>query len=178
MISIKTIIDLIEQICPISGNSIVDSILFAIIGIIAFSIAFGLVGMIFDAIGLYDSDIMSDVHWGIRLIVFVALYAVFVGVAKLVNWFCSFQWWVYLIIVILIISIIVVVHVIQHKKAKKTFVKPVVNETIKVENVIVDKKDYCPRCGGKLVKRHGPFGDFYGCENFPTKDCRYTRNYK
>ena len=54
MISVKIIIDLIEQICPISGNSIVDSILFAIIGIIAFSIAFGLVGIIFDAIGLYD----------------------------------------------------------------------------------------------------------------------------
>lgn len=30
----------------------------------------------------------------------------------------------------------------------------------------------CPRCGSVLVRRHGKYGDFYGCSNFPT--CRYT----
>ena len=23
----------------------------------------------------------------------------------------------------------------------------------------------CPMCGGRLIKRHGRFGDFYACEN-------------
>ena len=32
----------------------------------------------------------------------------------------------------------------------------------------------CPRCGGMLVKRKGKFGEFWGCENFPS--CRCTRN--
>ena len=32
----------------------------------------------------------------------------------------------------------------------------------------------CPRCGAKLVRRHGRYGDFYGCSNFP--DCRYTQD--
>lgn len=32
----------------------------------------------------------------------------------------------------------------------------------------------CPKCGdGRLMKRKGKFGEFYGCSKFPT--CRYTR---
>ena len=33
----------------------------------------------------------------------------------------------------------------------------------------------CPRCNSKLVKRHGPYGDFYGCEAYAQTGCRYTR---
>ena len=29
----------------------------------------------------------------------------------------------------------------------------------------------CPRCGGTLILRHGPYGTFYGCSNYPR--CRY-----
>jgi RecB family exonuclease len=32
----------------------------------------------------------------------------------------------------------------------------------------------CPRCGGELRRRHGKYGAFLGCENFPR--CRYTRD--
>lgn len=32
----------------------------------------------------------------------------------------------------------------------------------------------CPACaGGKLVKRHGKFGEFWGCSRWP--DCTYTQ---
>lgn len=30
----------------------------------------------------------------------------------------------------------------------------------------------CPTCGGKLVKRQGKYGEFYGCSNYPK--CKYT----
>ena len=30
----------------------------------------------------------------------------------------------------------------------------------------------CPRCGGNLVLRHGKYGSFYGCSNYPR--CRFT----
>ncbi|MGN0947529.1 MAG: DNA topoisomerase III [Megasphaera sp.] len=30
----------------------------------------------------------------------------------------------------------------------------------------------CPVCGSAMVKRHGKYGDFYGCSNYPT--CRHT----
>lgn len=34
----------------------------------------------------------------------------------------------------------------------------------------------CPLCGGRLVRRSGPYGDFFGCSNYKTNGCRYKRN--
>lgn len=34
----------------------------------------------------------------------------------------------------------------------------------------------CPLCGGRLVKRSGPYGEFFGCSNYRTTGCRYIRN--
>ena len=31
----------------------------------------------------------------------------------------------------------------------------------------------CPSCGGRLVKRQGKYGVFYGCSNYPK--CKYTK---
>lgn len=36
----------------------------------------------------------------------------------------------------------------------------------------------CPVCGGKLLKKSGPYGDFLGCSNYKTTGCKYTRNLK
>ncbi len=33
----------------------------------------------------------------------------------------------------------------------------------------------CPLCGGHLVRRSGPYGDFFGCSNYKTNGCRYIR---
>ena len=30
----------------------------------------------------------------------------------------------------------------------------------------------CPQCGGAMVRRHGKYGDFWGCTNYP--QCRHT----
>lgn len=56
-------------------------------------------------------------------------------------------------------------------------------QTIKEHNYNVKKyveyknelaeQEVCPRCYGKLVKRTGKKGEFYGCSNFPK--CRYTK---
>jgi hypothetical protein len=34
----------------------------------------------------------------------------------------------------------------------------------------------CPRCGGNLVERHGKYGTFIGCSNYPK--CRYVMKEK
>lgn len=36
----------------------------------------------------------------------------------------------------------------------------------------------CPLCGGRLVKRTGRYGDFFGCSNYKYGSCKYTRNIK
>ena len=38
---------------------------------------------------------------------------------------------------------------------------------------VAQSGNVCPRCGGKLVRRSGKYGEFFGCENFPR--CRFTR---
>ncbi len=38
-----------------------------------------------------------------------------------------------------------------------------------------NEKFVCPLCGGRLSKRKGPYGEFFGCENYSTTGCKYTR---
>lgn len=49
-----------------------------------------------------------------------------------------------------------------------------------VQNIIKMQNDLdsgiCPRCGGKLVLRHGKYGDFFGCEHYP--ECRFIKKYQ
>jgi len=57
-------------------------------------------------------------------------------------------------------------------------IKILINKFVRKVDDVVDehlvKKDVCPKCGGKLVKRHGKYGDFIGCSNYPK--CRYTHD--
>lgn len=185
----KQIIDLIGEIVQISGNSTIDSIIFAVIGVISFLVAFGIVGWIFDAIGRYDSDLMSDTHWLIRVLVFIALTWVGVKIAQVIKWLFSFQWWVYVIAGIGFVGIIILVYYIKHRISKRkaqqivTIEEPIAETIVQTEEkqkpkaTVVESKCYCPRCHSRLVKRHGPYGDFYGCESFGKTGCRYTRKF-
>ncbi len=33
----------------------------------------------------------------------------------------------------------------------------------------------CPLCGGRLVKKTGPYGEFFGCSNYRSSGCKYKR---
>ena len=33
----------------------------------------------------------------------------------------------------------------------------------------------CPFCGGRLLKKSGPYGEFFGCSNYKTTGCKYKR---
>ena len=39
-----------------------------------------------------------------------------------------------------------------------------------------NNKYICPRCGGRLSIKHGKYGAFIGCQNYPK--CKYTKNIK
>ena len=185
----KQIIDLIGELVSISGNSTVDSIIFAIIGVISFLIAFGIVGLVFDAIGIYDSDLMSDTHWLIRVLVFAGLTWVGVKIAQLIKWLFSFQWWVYVIAGVVFVGIIILIYYIKSRISENTTSPAAPIEAPKVETTVQEEKEepqvvvttnnryYCPRCHSRLVKRHGPYGDFYGCESYGKTGCRYTRKF-
>ena len=62
------IIELISNLIDITGNPIADTVIFAVIGLISGSIAFGLVGVISNATGTRGSKVMSEMHWIIRVL--------------------------------------------------------------------------------------------------------------
>ena len=174
------IIDIISELVEITGNETIDSILFIIAGIIAFSVAFDLVGIIFDFIGKYNSDLMSGIHWIIRTIVFIILTTLFVKIFKFFSWLFSFEWWVYLLATIVIILTILIVFFTKVKISNSKYKEHIINTNqhpINQQLTTRPRKEYCPKCGGKLVKRHGPYGNFYGCENYSKSNCRYTRKF-
>lgn len=43
------------------------------------------------------------------------------------------------------------------------------------EDEIKQERYSCPECGGKLVKKQGQYGEFYGCVNYRSRECRFTR---
>ena len=59
---------------------------------------------------------------------------------------------------------------IDSPKARKAHLNQIETE-IAYRNAAL-RSGLCPRCGGKLLLRHGAYGDFYGCSRFP--QCRYT----
>lgn len=55
------------------------------------------------------------------------------------------------------------------------------NHIVQVQKKIYDRRKkeralICPKCGGQLIIRNGPYGRFYGCKNYPK--CRYRKNIK
>ncbi len=184
----KVIIDLVREMIEISGNPAVDSIIFSIIAGISSAIAFGLVGVIFDELGVYDSNVMSDANGFIKVIVFFGLTYVGVKIARIIQWLFGFRWWVYVIAGVVFIGIVFLVYhikrrIAQRKARKKQRIEEVQHETVvqeekkEMKQTVTDNSCYCPRCHSKLVKRHGPYGGFYGCESYGKTGCRYTRKY-
>lgn len=93
----KQIIDFISNIVPITDNSVADTILFFAIGAIAFAVAWWITGAIASGVD-YDSESMSGIHWIVRIVIFLGLLGLCIGIVHLIRWFLSFEWWVYMIL--------------------------------------------------------------------------------
>ena len=174
----KELLEFLSNLVQITGNNVADSIIIGVICLISFSVAFGIVGIIFDFLGFYDSDIMSGVHWSIRLIVFLLLTFICLLIVQFIKKILVPYWWVFLIAGLFLIGIIVLIHILKHKFSKKKKEAEDKGEEVSETENLKNIKEYCPRCGGLLVKRQGPYGTFYGCVNYSLKNCKYTRKFK
>ncbi len=72
---------------------------------------------------------------------------------------------------------------ITRAKKKVWLVAPKNDESVFVKEIEMNygnemrREQYtCPQCGGKLVRRKGQYGEFYGCSNYRTNGCKYIRN--
>ncbi len=50
-----------------------------------------------------------------------------------------------------------------------------VREVTDLAGSAMEREGTCPRCGGHLLIRRGPYGSFYGCSNYGVKGCNYSR---
>lgn len=117
----KQLLDFISNLIPITGNSTADTIIFFVIGAIAFAIAWLITGAVASAVD-YDSDTMSGIHWLVRGVIFIGLMLLAIGITHLIKWFLSFEWWVYLILgisVALITGGIIFLRLYMKKKKPK-----------------------------------------------------------
>ena len=120
ILSVK-IIDIISTICPITGNGIIDTVLFAIIAGISFKVAWSLTGAFAGSTGYHDSHAMSLLHRIIRILVFIGLLSVVLGIVHFIRWLLSWPWWGYLIFgvsILLIAGGIIAIGFIKKKKKR------------------------------------------------------------
>ena len=117
--NLSPLLDFFGNIVPITGDSLIDSFLFFVIGAIAFSVAWGVAGS-FDC----DSNTRSDIHWIVRVVVFLALWALAVGVFWLIKLIASIPWWVWIIIGVVGIHIIVGIVLLNKLKKRKRLKQP------------------------------------------------------
>lgn len=174
------LIELISNFIEITGNSLADTIIFAVIGLISGSIVFGLVGVISNTTGIRDSKVMSEMHWIFRVFLFGFLTFIFVKIAQFLKWIFIPPALYYLIGFFTVITIAIILVKIFKKPKKKMLDETVdieIENTITLDNneEIKRKTDLnkCPYCGAALVERNGPYGIFIGCSNYPK--CKYTR---
>ncbi len=59
---------------------------------------------------------------------------------------------------------------LEHKES--VFAKELMK---RYEQQLKNEKYTCPLCGGKLLKKTGPYGDFFGCSNYAVTGCTYKR---
>lgn len=62
--------------------------------------------------------------------------------------------------------------VVVDNYTKEQHIDTVKSSQQKVINCI--QQGVCPLCGGKLVRRQGQYGSFYGCSNYP--QCKFTHS--
>jgi hypothetical protein len=62
---------------------------------------------------------------------------------------------------------------VQDKDINKEHIQNIYNQMYEEEQKI--NSLICPKCGGTLAIRNGPYGSFYGCSNYPK--CKFKKNY-
>ncbi len=117
-------LDFISNIVPITGNSFIDSLLFLLIGSIAFAISWAAGGAVNG-----DSETKSYVHWLVRVFVFLGLLGLVSGIVWLVKIIMSIEWWVWVIIVVSLGHLIAGI-LLLYKKHKKNKEKDKIKDSV------------------------------------------------
>ena len=98
-----------------------EYLILVVIGVIAYTIAFRVVGDMYDSGAIRGSIAGSFFHWMIRLFFFAIIWAITYGVIAAIKWLCDNRILVLFILggVVFAIGIIAVVFVLYREKKKE-----------------------------------------------------------
>ena len=102
----KLLISLIENSISLTGNFLIDFIIFTIFEFIAYCLAYKVVGIISKFLH-YNSKKMSIFHWILRIILLIIIIFVTIFILKIIKWLLSFQWYIYIIVAFVFIMVII-----------------------------------------------------------------------
>lgn len=123
---LKPIYEIITGEFILFENIIGNYIAMGVIGIIAFIIAWNFVGLLYDSKIISGKNIGSFIHWTVRLIVFVILFYVSLGIIWIIK---------NIGIVLFLLSIIGILAIIwNYRKKKNAFLKYIEKELYEIMN--------------------------------------------
>lgn len=81
----NSIFDLLTSPLGLPVNPLLEYVILAVVGGIAYRIAFAKVGEISLEFGISNSGLMSILHWIIRIIAFVPIWAMLYGICYVIK---------------------------------------------------------------------------------------------
>ena len=118
---LKLLFEFLTSSFSLSENPISNYIIMAVVGYIAFLMAYNIVGWFYYTDIIEGKGVGQILHWVIRLFIFVIIYliaAVAIRIYKCVMGIPMYVWWVVMIIIIGIILIVAIANLILNRKDK------------------------------------------------------------
>lgn len=114
----KALYDFVVDQFTLFENPVWNYLIAAIVGAIAFSIAWNLVGKLYDNGDIHGSGCGSFIHWTIRILVTVFLFLLISLTIATIRFVLSIPGWVWAI-VLLVVGIILAVFLIIRRKQRQ-----------------------------------------------------------
>ena len=118
---LKLLFEFLTSSFSLSENPISNYIIMAVVGYIAFLLAFNIVGWFYYTDIIEGKGVGQILHWVIRLFIFVIIYLIAAVAIRIYKWVMGipmYVWWVVMIIIIGIILIVAIANLILNRKDK------------------------------------------------------------
>ena len=113
---LKPLFELFTGRYALFDNVIYNYIAMAFVGWLAFKIAFNFVGDFYKLDIIESKEAGSLLHWSIRVVVFLVLFAFFSAMIWLAKLLMAIPFWVYIIMFVVFVLIIILIAYLKNRK--------------------------------------------------------------
>ena len=109
---LKLLFEFLTSSFSLSENPISNYIIMAVVGYIAFLMAYNIVGWFYYTDIIEGKGVGQILHWVIRLFIFVIIYLIAAVAIRIYKWVMGIPMYVWWVVMIIIIGIILIVAII------------------------------------------------------------------